>query len=356
MKSFLRILIFCLTVGGVAGGLIWGFLTGRTEQAAEAKREAPVEAPSRVTTENGATVLAFDTAAQKANGIVVTQLASVRRRVETQANGVVLQLQPLLDLKTSYNSAQMDIAKARAVAQASQAEYERLQRLNHGDENVAVKTVESAHATAESDTATLQNAEQSLVIIKNSIELRWGATVARWLEQGSPQVDALLAQREYLLQVTSSNPGSGAAPQEALVQYAGGTRGVAHLISILPQLDPRLQMPSWLYIVAARPGLVPGINLPVFLPSGPTRNGIMVPSSAVVWWQGKAWCYVEESSGKFERRAISTSSPMADGWFVSEALIPAGTEGISAGDRVVIAGAQTLISEEFRSQIDTDED
>ena len=359
MKPLLRILLACLIAAGLAGGLIRAFLAGRAEQAAEAQREAPVQAPSRVTSENGERVLAFDAAAQRANGIVVSPIAAARRSVQMQANGVVLQLQSLLDLRTSFNSAQMDIAKARAAAQASQAEYARLQKLSQGDESVAAKAVESAHATAESDAATLQNADQSLAALKSSMQLHWGATVAKWLQQGSPQLDALFAQREFLLQVTGTPPAGGAAPERALVQYADGARGTAHLVSILPQLDPRLQMPSWLYVVAVHPGLVPGINLPVFLPSGPARNGVLAPSSAVVWWQGWAWCYVEESPGKFERRAVPTSNPIADGWFVNEEITagePATAERLAAGDRVVTAGAQTLLSEEFRSQIETDED
>jgi len=120
------------------------------------------------------------------------------------------------------------------------------------------------------------------------------------------------------------------------------------MISLLPQLDPRLQAPSFLYSVAAHPGLVTGINLPVFLPSGPARRGVIVLYSAVVWWQGRAWCYVEEPPGKFAREEVSTVNPTLNGWFVSD--------GIAADMRVVTAGAQTLLSEEFRSQIQADQD
>jgi len=92
----------------LAGGLIWGFLAGRTEQSVEATREAPVQAPSRVASKNGETILTFDAAAQRANGIVTIALSRDRRSVETQATGVVLQLQPILDLKTSYNTTSTD--------------------------------------------------------------------------------------------------------------------------------------------------------------------------------------------------------------------------------------------------------
>jgi hypothetical protein len=348
MKPSLRILIVCIFTLGIAGGLIWGFLSGRSEQAAEAERDAPVQAPSRISSDGGKTILTFDEQAQRANALAITTLAAERRTAETQATGVVLQLQPLLDLKTSYNAALMDIVKARAAAAASEAEYKRLVELNQGGQNVSAKAVEGARAASESDAAVMQNAEQSLTVLKNSMQLHWGATVAAWLEQGSPQFDALLAQRSYLLQVTATSAGGGSVPAEATVQSSNNKHAVAHLISALPQLDPRLQAPSFLYVVSAHAGLVPGANLPVFLSAGPLRSGVVVPYGAVVWWQGRAWCYVEEQPGKFTREEVSPSNPTPAGWFVSE--------GIAAGARVVTAGAQTLLSEEFRPQIQADQD
>ncbi len=352
MKSILRVTIALLILLGIAGGLVWGFLAGRTEQAAEEASDAPIEAASRLTHEDGKTVLAFDEQAQRANGIVVTVVTADTRSAAVEANGIVLQLQPFLDLRTSYNSARMDIAKARAAASASQAEYQRLVGLNKGGENVSEKAVEAARATAESDAAVLENAEQSLAVLKNSAQLHWGAVVAGWIEQGSAQLDTLLAQRAYLLQVTPTN-GAGQsapaqAPAQAMIQLSDGGHVSARFVTTIPQLDPRLQAPSYLYIVPAHPGLIPGINLPVSLAAGPMRSGVVVPYSAVVWWQGSAWCYAEESTGKFTREEVPATNPTPTGWFVSD--------GIAAGARVVTAGAQTLLSEEFRSQIQTDED
>jgi hypothetical protein len=248
----------------------------------------------------------------------------------------------------AQNAASIDLVKTRASARASLTEYERLRQLNQDGKNASDKAVEATRAASENDAALLKNAEQSQVILKNSSRLRWGPVVARWLEQGSPQLDALFAQRMFLLQVTSASSEGLIAPQQATVKYADGTRSLAHLVSVFPLLDPRLQSPSLLYIVAAHPGLIPGINLPVFLPSGSAQNGVIVPLRAVVWWQGRAWCYVEELPGKFARKAVSTSNPVTDGWFV--------TEGMDAKTRIVTTAAQTLLSEEFRSQIQADED
>lgn len=348
MKSILRITIVLFVLLGIAGGLVWGFLASRSEQATEADSDVPIEAASRVTHDDGKTILSFDLQAQRANGIVVAVLNAERRAASAEANGIVLQLQPLLDLKTSYNTAQMDIARARAASQASQAEYKRLLGLNQRGENVSEKSVEATRAQAENDAAVLQNTEQSLVVLRDSMLLHWGTSIAGWLQQGSPRLDALFAQRAFLLQVTATSGASQPTPAQAIAQLPGGTHISARLVGMLPQLDPRLQAPSYLYIVPAHPGLIPGMNLPVSLPSGPVRSGAVIPYSAVVWWQGSAWCYIEGSPGKFSRVAVPTTNPAPAGWFVSE--------GFASGTRVVRAGAQTLLSEEFRSQIQTDED
>ncbi len=348
MKRIVRIVVFSLVILAIAGGLIWSFLAGRTDQVAEAQRESPVQAPSRVTSEKGQTVLAFDAAAQQANGIITTVLNPTKQQLQTQATGVVVQLQPLLDLKASYNTPRTDLIRAHANARASQAEYERLRQLNQNGKNASDKAVESARATAESDAALVQNAEQAITVLKGSALLHWGPVVSSWLEGNSPQLDALLMQRRFLLQVTGTTATAFSAPKHATVQYADDTHAQASFVSVLPQLDPRLQVPSLLYEVSAHPGLVPGINLSVFLPSGPLESGVIVPLGAVVWSQGSAWCYVEKSPGKFVRTAVSTSDPVPGGWFM--------TEGIHPEARVVTSGAQTLLSEEFRSQIQADQD
>ena len=348
MKSILRIGILSLISIAIAGGLIWGFLAGRSEQAGDAQREAPMQAPSRVQSVNGYTVLSFDTEAQKANGIVTTVLSPTKEQIESQATGVVVQLQPLLDLKASYNTPATDLLRARAKARASSAEYERLRQLNRDGKNASDKAVEAARANAESDIALVQNAQQAITVLKGTALLHWGPVVAGWIEGNSPQLDALLTQRTFLLQVTGTSASSFATPRQAVVQYADRTHATARFISVLPQLDSRLQVPSLLYEIAAHPGLVPGINLSVFLPSGPPQNGVVIPSGAVVWSQGTAWCYVEESPGKFVRTLVQTSEPVANGFFQAE--------GIPPGARVVIKGAQALLSEEFRSQIQADQD
>lgn len=86
------------------------------------------------------------------------------------------------------------------------------------------------------------------------------------------------------------------------------------------------------------------MNLVALVPVGSLLRGIVIPGSALVWWQGKAWAYEATSPSTFARQEVPTDTPVEGGYF-----IPATT--FAPGTKLVTAGAQALLSEEFRSQI-----
>jgi hypothetical protein len=69
----------------------------------------------------------------------------------------------------------------------------------------------------------------------------------------------------------------------------------------------------------------------------------VVPEAVVVRTGDHAWAYVQIAPTQFERRQLVATMPSARGWFV--------TSGFAAGDQVAVTGAQALLSEELKSQI-----
>lgn len=67
-----------------------------------------------------------------------------------------------------------------------------------------------------------------------------------------------------------------------------------------------------------------------------------MPEAAVVRTGDHAWAYVQIAPTQFEQRQL-VAMPSARVWFV--------TSGFAAGDQVVVTGAQALLSEELKSQI-----
>lgn len=82
--------------------------------------------------------------------------------------------------------------------------------------------------------------------------------------------------------------------------------------------------------------LLPGMFVTAHLEEGVSENGILVPQQGVMRDpRGDASCYVVSPDNKVELRQIHTDRAIGDKWFV--------TDGLKAGDRVVIMGLQKVM-------------
>jgi hypothetical protein len=120
---------------------------------------------------------------------------------------------------------------------------------------------------------------------------------------------------------------------------------VTRIIWSAPTADSHLQGQSFLLKVEAQGfPLRPGTAVTGQLESpGNAKPGVVVPEAAVVRTGDRAWAYVQIAATQFERRQLEATMPSARGWFV--------TSGFATGDHIVVTGAQALLSEELKSQI-----
>lgn len=343
-RSWLKFLLAAIALVGVAGLLIWAFVAGRKELAQEQERERPVKAPTRVSVREGETVVTLDKAAQSKAGIVVAVLKPVERREQLVAYGMVLQTSSLVDLYKSYSAAMTQVERAQASLEASRKEYERLKPLRD-NQNVSAKVFQAAEAAWRSDQANARGAEEALRAVEAAAREQWGSVLLRWLVDSRPEFDRLIHSQDLLVQLTLPYGAQiSAPPPTALIQAGEGKPLSIRLISRSPRTDPRIQGTSFFYVAAGTRGaLIPRMNVRAYLPAGATLKGVTVPASAVVWWQGKTWVYVQKDVEHFVRREVSTDAPVPEGWFVAR--------GLPVGSKLVMTGAQLLLSEEFRAQV-----
>lgn len=155
----------------------------------------------------------------------------------------------------------------------------------------------------------------------------------------------LISEGEILIQITKPSQLSvSEVPSVVWVKNLEGTFFQAKQIFSFPRLDSHKRKIDFIYVAPLQtPAVHPGMILFVHLPVEPQEKGVFVPGSAVVLWQGKSWVYKEKEPGRFIRSEISTSVPVEDGWFVSK--------GLSAKEKIVVKGAQLILSQEFHSQI-----
>ena len=334
---------------GAAGAVTWGFIESREELTREAERERPLKAPARVAIENGAPVIRISAAAQERSGIETARLPPATYLEQVRAYGMVLDAARLTDLSNSYANAEAQLRTAQAKIAFSRAAFERAQKLYDTQQSVSLQLLQSAEATFRGDEAAVGAAESQVRTLAATAYQEWGPVLGKSLVDKSPVVARLIGREDFLVQVTLPPGVSVANPTAAAtIDSPGNARAAITFVSTATRTDPRIQGLSFFYLAAAESGVLPGMNALAFLPSGPIVEGVDVPGDALIWWQDRAWVYRRIEPEAFARTRITTDQPAAAGGYVVKDL-PKDAE-------VVTRGAQLLLSEEFRAQIQVGED
>jgi hypothetical protein len=264
-------------------------------------------------------------------------------------------------LTTQLTGARSDADSATAAAEASQAAYERARVLNADDKNVSDRVLEEARARLEAERARLNSARTTIRTLENALRVSGpaayrlavnaGGTVVETMARPGESVEAglplLRISRLDRLVARVDLPVGQNLPQSAMLARIVPA---AHESEVIPAdriaatsvIDPKSPGESFLFrLREGRFGLRPGLAVTAYLPQpGPSKQGFTIPPAAVVRLSGKAYVYLQTAAGSFVRREIKVESPVASGYFV--------TGRLAASDYIVITGAQTLLSEEFK--------
>jgi hypothetical protein len=327
-KLFLGIL-----AGLVLGGAAMWFHT-KTPHGAEAKEEPKEAAKEPSFLERGThgeTFLKLGKETQTRMGLKTEPLAAAQLPPEVRGYGHVLDPAPLAALLT-------EIASATAALQASTSEYERLKVLHQQGQNASTRALEMAQAALQRDRSLLESARMRLLA-------GWGKPVAARPDLTN-LVNALVVQEAAVVRVdlplseALKAPPTGArfAPLSAPDDLTAGA-----YLGPAPSADPQMQGQGFLFLQKTNP-LPPGAAVAAWLtiPGEPER-GVTVPRAALVRREGGVFVYLQTTEERFERREVRLVHPIAGGWFVRTGLNPQ--------DKVVVVGAQQLLSEELKSQI-----
>jgi hypothetical protein len=336
-----------------AGVVIWGFLESREELTREAGREQPVSAAASVA--GGSGIIHVARAAQERSGIETARLPLAPYLEEVRAYGMVLDAARLTELSNSYANAEAQLRTARAKLTFSKAAFERAQMLYDNERSVSLALLQSAEAAFRTDEAGAGAAASQVRTITATAYQEWGPVLGGSLVDRSATVVRLIERQDFLVQVTL--PPGVAAPKPlamAAIQEPGSNAASAQarvaitLVSPATRTDARIQGVSFFYRVPADGGVLPGMNVLVFLSSGASVDGVAIPADALVWWQDRPWAYRRTEPEAFVRTPIATDRPTPEGGYIDRNLGP--------DAEIVTRGAQLLLSEEFRAQIQLGDD
>jgi len=346
-SRWVKLLVAAAVVACVAL-LGWRLLAGREEAAIEEQHEGGIKVPVRVSDKNGDPVITIDGKTQQRSGIGTGVLPSTPHPEELRAYGMVLDVARLTELSNNYANAKAQVQTAQAKLAMSKPAYDRAQKLFNETHVVSQAQVQAAEAAFGTDQASLVAAEAQVRTLTATAYQEWGAILGKSLVEESPMIKALIERERFLLQITLPPGVVVSAPPATASIEVGKARQEIIFVSPATRIDPRIQGVSFFYTAPATSGVLPGMNVLAFLPSGKSIEGVAVPASAVVWWQGRAWVYRRTAEETFTRVPIATDLPAPGGGYIASDVVK--------DAEIVTHGAQLLLSEEFRAQIQVDED
>jgi hypothetical protein len=306
---------------------------------------------SEVQNDNGQSVIRLATKAQKLSGIETFTLKPASHHAEFTAYGKAINLHPLLALRNRYLLALTDSSSAKAKFKQAEQNISRQQDLYRNGVS-SKRSLQEQQAQWQSYKAQVNATDFQGKAIINEALLLWGKELTDWvMSNDSDKLAAFLSGRQRLLQITL--PANKHLPDTIQTIYieVSGNRGQAHkaeLISVAAQTETVAQGESY-YFQTGDKNIITGMNVTAWIPEqNEQMTGVIIPTSALIWYMDQAIVYLKTADETFSRRTIDHYSATADGYFIPDAINP--------GEQVVTKGAQMLLSEELRGQIPSEDD
>jgi hypothetical protein len=307
-----------------------------------------IATPNRISNKAGNTIITVNTATQAQSDIKTSTLKAGTHQATIDSYGNVISIDSLIDLRTRYLSSKAEAEVLRTTLTHFKSEYNRLHALNMDDKNISDRAVAAALVDIKSNEAKVFSAELNATNLAGSMQQAWGEGLAQLAlsKDTSQLLQNLIDYKEVLIQITlpfDSPEPSQKSSISVTPSLASSHTLNAQYISRAPASSATIQGKTYFYH-AKSPELRAGMQVKVLSSQNKgSITGVIIPSTAVIWYGGKPWVYRKLGADQFSRLPINTEVELENGWFYTGKLTP--------NDAVVTSGAQLLLSEEFKSQI-----
>lgn len=289
-------------------------------------------------------------AIQKQAGIEVARPELTELLPESEAQGRVVDIAPLLEHRWQYREAVSEVESAGAASSRAKAALDRMLALRRNPADVSARQMLEIETARDEQAARLRAAESRRSALQEGMRQQWGAALAERAMSEAESGVAMFANQVLLLIVSSRTGGLGNPQIPVMVSMAGdrSAAAVASPVGAAPAGPANAPGDAWFYL-APSAGFRVGAHVRAWVPESATAlQGVLVPRQAVIWHAGQPWLYLRTGATEFARQNLSAARNLGSNWFVADAAL--------AGREIVVSGAQTLLSEEQRAHIPDEDD
>lgn len=288
---------------------------------------------------------------QQTAGIKTQLLQAAAKQPEINIQGIVSNPEPLLMLRQQYLSTQAQKDSAQARYQEASLNLSRTQNL-HQQDIVSTRRLQEQQAQWQNEKANLAASHYQQQTLIAASRFQWGDTLTSWFtENHNKQAEQLLNHSALLLQITLPANMHLPANINAIAVDTQGHRELATpatLISAAPQVDPVSQGERYFFKYEGQK-LAYGTRIQAWIAVGDEKNsGVIIPETSVIWHLGQAFVFIKAEDGRFERRLLPPFIQTETGYFAPSGFAPA--------EEIVTTGAQTLLSQELKDLIPSEDD
>lgn len=290
-------------------------------------------------------------AAQKMASIETQTLMESFISPEVRAVAVVIPTQDMRLARSRCTELEMNQRLAQVNEQGMSKELSRLKTLQQATGSVASKEVHFAQINLTQAQAEVELKQQLVNNCHAEIRQQWPQPIADWVIKGTDDFNLLMTREQALLKVTL--PVNKTLNQKVNTirwqqNNPSETVGQAQLVAAAFAADPVLSGETW-YFLNKTSQLREGGQLQVWVPNSDTAlSGVIIPYQSVIWYAGQPWAYLRLDEERFQRMSLIDGIESIEGIHLQHGIYP--------GDEIVTAGAQTMLSEEFKWQIHDEDD
>lgn len=233
-----------------------------------------------------------------------------------------------------------DLRAQKIAADFSKAQRARSETLFKDKVTISRQDMETAARQSETDAVQLS-------LLENRFRMTWGETAPFLDAERRRDVVARLSSGQLNIARLDFPNIDTHEPRNVKVMPLSGTASVA-IDTLWPAPQGNLAMPgsSFFALLPAAPGLRQGDRARAVADNGDSATGVVIPSSAIVITEGRAWAFVQKHADKYARRPVSLENPVEGGYLVKL--------GFAEGDKVVVRGAGHLLAREAEPEEEDD--
>jgi len=299
---------------------------------------------------DGLTYINLPAVVEKNSGIKLQKISISTHEQSIPSYGITVNLSPLLKNQNDFTNLKYQKTKLLAKLDEEAEQISKLIILNKDNKNIADSVVQEKNieiSDLKNDIAIINNNIKNLLF---NIDHQWGKDFKELITDSKNHYLEKLLHNEYrLIKITIPiNQTLDIIPKEIKVSPSNQPKKTykAIFISKAQDTDQSIQGKSFYYYVTEN-DLEIGLKLKAFIVSDkiePDNAYLFIPKESVIWSSGKAWVFIKNNEGNFLRKPLPRLVEIDGGWIIKEGII-------IENDKIVVDGAQLLLSEEFKYQI-----